>query len=230
MIHLVSKMTPLMPQASGDLSDLALDIYRKSASLGGQLHPITRGGLVNFVRLTNSYYSNLIEGHYTPPVDIERAMNDDFVAEPAVATRGRIIGITKALPLYAEPSLPADPVVFICVGIAFALFFHTNLSWKASLVGGVVADATYLSVAEHAAETGVPVCTYACTLPTYLVSRTPFAPFTLADTGALLAPPPWATLAVGRAGAGTIDASHAIESTAGALPVIIANTRTVPTD
>ena len=38
-------MTPLMPQAGGDFSDLALDIYRKSASLGGQLHPITRGGL-----------------------------------------------------------------------------------------------------------------------------------------------------------------------------------------
>ena len=87
MIRPVSKMTPLMPQASGDLSDLALDIYRKSASLGGQLHPITRSGLVNFLRLTNSYYSNLIEGHYTHPVDIERAMNDDFAAEPAVRNR-----------------------------------------------------------------------------------------------------------------------------------------------
>ena len=87
MIHPVSKMTPLMPQASGDLSDLALDIYRKSASLGGQLHPITRGGLVNFLRLTNSYYSNLIEGHSTHPVDIERAINNDFAAEPAVRNR-----------------------------------------------------------------------------------------------------------------------------------------------
>lgn len=42
MIHPAHKMTPLMPQAGGDLSDLALDVYRKSASLGGAVasdHP-----------------------------------------------------------------------------------------------------------------------------------------------------------------------------------------------
>ena len=51
-----------MPEAIGDLSDLALDVYRKSASLGGRLHPTAYNGLVDFLRLTNSYYSNLIEG------------------------------------------------------------------------------------------------------------------------------------------------------------------------
>jgi Fic family protein len=80
-------MTPLMPEAGRELSDIALDIYRKSASLGGQLHPTTRKALVEFLRLTNSYYSNLIEGHYTHPVDIERAIKDDFAAEPAVRNR-----------------------------------------------------------------------------------------------------------------------------------------------
>jgi Fic family protein len=30
----------------------------------------------------NCYYSNLIEGHYTHPVDIERALRDDFSREP----------------------------------------------------------------------------------------------------------------------------------------------------
>ena len=84
MVHPAHKMTPLMPEASGDLSDLALDIYRKSASLGARLHPTTRKALVNFLRLTNSYYSNLIEGHYTHPVDIERAIREDFATEPAV--------------------------------------------------------------------------------------------------------------------------------------------------
>ena len=76
-----------MPVASGDLSDLAIDVYRKSSSLGGRLHPTTRKTLVEFLRLTNSYYSNLIEGHYTHPVDIERAMNEDYSAEPAVRNR-----------------------------------------------------------------------------------------------------------------------------------------------
>jgi hypothetical protein len=87
MIHPAQKMTPLMPATSGDLTDMALDIYRKSASLGGQLHPITRKELVEFLRLTNSYYSNLIEGHYTHPVDIERAINDEFTADPAGRSR-----------------------------------------------------------------------------------------------------------------------------------------------
>jgi len=87
MLHPTQKITPLLPEASGDLSDIALDIYRKSASLGGQLHPTTRKALVEFLRLTNSYYSNLIEGHYTHPVDIERAIKDDFAAEPAVRNR-----------------------------------------------------------------------------------------------------------------------------------------------
>ncbi|RZB31191.1 MAG: hypothetical protein SRB2_04716 [Desulfobacteraceae bacterium Eth-SRB2] len=87
MFHPTHKMTPQMPEAGGDLSDLALDVFRKSASLGGRLHPITRKALVEFLRLTNSYYSNLIEGHYSHPVDIERAMNDDFAAEPAVRNR-----------------------------------------------------------------------------------------------------------------------------------------------
>lgn len=87
MFHPAHKMTPQMPEASGDLSDLALDVYRKSASLSGRLHPTTRKALVEFLRLTNSYYSNLIEGHYTHPVDIERAINDDYAAEPAVRNR-----------------------------------------------------------------------------------------------------------------------------------------------
>ncbi len=84
MFHPTHKMTPQMPEASGDLSDLALDVYRKSASLGGWLHLTTRKALVEFLRLTNSYYSNLIKGYYTHPVDIERAIKDDFAAEPPV--------------------------------------------------------------------------------------------------------------------------------------------------
>ena len=34
--------------------------------------------LADFVRSMNCYYSNLIEGHNTHPVDIERAINGDL--------------------------------------------------------------------------------------------------------------------------------------------------------
>lgn len=87
MVHPFQTMTPLMPTTGGDFTDTALEIYRQSAALGGTLQPITRNGLVEFLRLTNSYYSNLIEGHYTHPVDIERAINDDFTADPAARSR-----------------------------------------------------------------------------------------------------------------------------------------------
>ena len=42
--------------------------------------------LADLVRSMNCYYSNLIEGHDTRPVDIERALHADFAAEPK---RGR---------------------------------------------------------------------------------------------------------------------------------------------
>ena len=76
-----------MPTIGEDLSSIVLDIYRNSASLGGQLHPTTRRGRVEFLKLTNSYYSNLVEGHYTHPVDIERAIRDEFADDPIVRNR-----------------------------------------------------------------------------------------------------------------------------------------------
>ncbi len=66
---------------------MALNVYRKSAALTGRLHPITQQSLIDFLRLTNSYYSNLIEGHYTHPFDIERAIKGDLAPEPPVRTR-----------------------------------------------------------------------------------------------------------------------------------------------
>jgi hypothetical protein len=38
--------------------------------------------LADLVRAMNCYYSNLIEGHDTHPVDIERALRNDYNADP----------------------------------------------------------------------------------------------------------------------------------------------------
>jgi Fic family protein len=62
---------------------MARDVISRSSSLGGMLHPVTQQGMVELLRLINSYYSNLIEGHSTHPVDIERAMRQDYSADPA---------------------------------------------------------------------------------------------------------------------------------------------------
>ena len=79
----VSAMEPLLPSGSPELEDLAREVVSRSAALGGQLHPITQRSIVELLRLINSYYSNLIEGHSTHPVDIERAMREEYSDDPA---------------------------------------------------------------------------------------------------------------------------------------------------
>ena len=54
------------------------DLTAAAASLGTALHPRTSAHLADLVRIMNTYYSNLIEGHDTRPRDIERALAQDF--------------------------------------------------------------------------------------------------------------------------------------------------------
>ncbi len=76
-------MEPMLPTGDSDLGNLALTLVGESARTAGQLHPITERTLRGLLRTTNSYYSNLIEGHNTHPVDIERAMRADYSDDPA---------------------------------------------------------------------------------------------------------------------------------------------------
>ena len=62
----------------GALTDLAFDLTQKSASFRRSLPPSVLVSLANLVRAMNCYYSNLIEGHDTHPVDIERALKNDY--------------------------------------------------------------------------------------------------------------------------------------------------------
>jgi hypothetical protein len=64
------------------LRDLAFLLGEDAASLAGRLAPATAAAIGDLVRGTNYYYSNLIEGHDTRPIDIERAVQADFAAEP----------------------------------------------------------------------------------------------------------------------------------------------------
>lgn len=61
-----------------DLTDLAIDLTQKSAGLRRSLPPTVLPSLADLVRSMNCYYSNLIEGHDTHPVDIERALKNDY--------------------------------------------------------------------------------------------------------------------------------------------------------
>jgi Fic family protein len=60
------------------LTDLAFDLAQKSAAFAHSLPASLLTSLADLVREMNCYYSNLIEGHNTHPVDIERALKNDY--------------------------------------------------------------------------------------------------------------------------------------------------------
>lgn len=51
-------------------------------AFAARLHRIMRASVGDLVRSMNCYYSNLIEGHNTLPIDIDRAMAGDYAQEP----------------------------------------------------------------------------------------------------------------------------------------------------
>jgi Fic family protein len=82
----VSAMEPLLIGESarerGELTDLAIDLAARAAGFRRSLPDGVRGSLADLVRAMNCYYSNLIEGHDTHPIDIERALKKDYSKDP----------------------------------------------------------------------------------------------------------------------------------------------------
>jgi Fic family protein len=81
-----AEMEPLLigetSRFRGPLTDLVIDLVQKSARFRGSLPSSLLNSLADLVRSMNCYYSNLIEGHNTHPVDIERALKNDYSKEP----------------------------------------------------------------------------------------------------------------------------------------------------
>lgn len=64
-----------------DLADLAMELASANAAFRSSLPDSIQSSLADLVRSMNCYYSNLIEGHNTHPIDIERALRDDYSAD-----------------------------------------------------------------------------------------------------------------------------------------------------
>ncbi len=80
--EMVSLMEPLVisegSRHRGMITDLAFDLTQKAAGFRRSLPPSLLASLADLVRAMNCYYSNLIEGHDTHPVDIERALKNEY--------------------------------------------------------------------------------------------------------------------------------------------------------
>lgn len=64
------------------LTEFGVELAAKSAGFRRSLPDGVVSALAELVRAMNCYYSNLIEGHNTHPIDIERALRNDYSDEP----------------------------------------------------------------------------------------------------------------------------------------------------
>jgi Fic family protein len=64
------------------LTDLSVELAARASGFRRSLPPGVLKALADLVRAMNCYYSNLIEGHDTHPIDIERALRNDYSRDP----------------------------------------------------------------------------------------------------------------------------------------------------
>lgn len=82
---------PLVLGSAGEqFQALTAEIVARSSAVQSAVHPTTRERLHELLRAMNAYYSNRIEGQGTHPLNIERALRNDFSARPDVARLQRI--------------------------------------------------------------------------------------------------------------------------------------------
>ena len=75
----IAPFTPSDKALQGSaLPDKAMELHKKSAKLSGQLAEQTRLTLETYMRVINSYYSNLIEGNATRPHEIRAAQRGSY--------------------------------------------------------------------------------------------------------------------------------------------------------
>jgi Fic family protein len=78
-LETVQRIEPTRLEEIGEaITDVIANLAAAAAKLGQAFHPRTAGNLADLVRIANTYYSNLIEGHNTRPKDIERALAGDL--------------------------------------------------------------------------------------------------------------------------------------------------------
>jgi Fic family protein len=76
-------MEPMLPDdGKHELSNRCVELVSLASGLAGRVHPTLRASIGDLVRSMNCYYSNLIEGHDTHPISIDRALAGDYSKDP----------------------------------------------------------------------------------------------------------------------------------------------------
>ena len=121
----------LLDGATAQIADVLADLTARASTLGAALHPRTAQQLAALVRVMNSYYSNLIEGHVTRPRDIERALSGDLDNDEA----GRNLQIEAAAHVRVQAGIDrrwADGVLPDPVSTPFLKDLHAEFYQNAT--------------------------------------------------------------------------------------------------
>lgn len=118
----IALLEPLVPDSS-PLRKQAAALLSSAADLGRHVHPLTLGAVAELLRTVNCYYSNLIEGHNTHPIQIERAMRKEYAADSHLRDLQLEAEAHIAVQQLAERRLAAEPDLNIC-SAEFVCWLH----------------------------------------------------------------------------------------------------------
>jgi Fic family protein len=115
-------LEPLIPE-SQPLREQAAGLFSSASGLGRHLHPLTLRAVAELLRTVNCYYSNLIEGHNTHPVQIERAMRQEYAPDSYLRDLQLEAIAHIAVQRMAEGRLEDEPDLNVC-GADFVRWLH----------------------------------------------------------------------------------------------------------
>jgi Fic family protein len=133
-------MDPTTPDLTR-LTPLASELMEAARLLGGRLHPDTLAAVSALLRTVNCYYSNLIEGHDTHPVEIDRAMAADYSADPKRRSLQLEARAHIEVQLLLEKDLVAHPDRNVCAP-DYLRWIHREFYERLPGEFGVVRDST----------------------------------------------------------------------------------------
>lgn len=77
------EITPIMPEGRlEELNEKNVEVIKLAEAIAFNIHPETVRIISGLVAKMNSYYSNLIEGNNTTPVEIDKALEKEFSKDP----------------------------------------------------------------------------------------------------------------------------------------------------
>lgn len=117
----ISEMEPITLSGNiAPLEEIAIEILRQAAALVKSAQPATIRSIRELLWSMNCYYSNLIEGHNTRPIDIDRALREDYSSDPTTRNLQKEsvahIEVQKLMEerLRTEPDLNITNSDFLC--------------------------------------------------------------------------------------------------------------------